>query len=268
MIRDIQDEICEAIEELYFEASQVDYIAYILLIGRFEIQPGLKVHCGTDCVSNYQMDIYRDETRSQFYLDYLRQNYSKDGFHYQDGNAVNDITKELTIYSHLWDSDYFMKSLYRFAAIISGRGYLWKDVLPTREVHKHFSENVIQPFKQKSLIIGSLLEKVYKSSLRNAFAHSCYSIETDERKLRIWPKSSGYETYTFDEFQQIFLYSVILMNKMENYQELNHNKAAERNNAITEAFDTPDGVKVQVYGRMVERGDIVTPELRMVKVID
>ena len=135
-------------------------------------------------------------------------------------------------------------------------------------MHKHFSENVIQPVKQKSLKIGSLLEKVYKSSLRNAFAHSCYSIETNERKLRIWPKSSGYETYTFDEFQQIFLYSVILMNKMENYQELNHNKAAERNNAITEAFDTPDGVKVQVYGRMVERGDIVTPELRMVKVID
>ena len=98
MIRDIQEEICEAIEELYFEAAQIDYIAFILLIGRFEMQPSLKVHCGTDCVSNYQMDIYHDETRSQFYLDYLRKNYSKEGFCYQDGNAVNDITKELIIY--------------------------------------------------------------------------------------------------------------------------------------------------------------------------
>lgn len=259
MIRDIQEEICEAIEELYFEAAQIDYIAFILLIGRFEMQPGLKVHCGTDCVSNYQMDIYHDETRSQFYLDYLRKNYSKEGFCYQDGNAVNDITKELTIYTHLWDSDYFMKALYRFAAIISGKGYLWKDVLPKKEVHKLFSQNVIKPLKDKGLKVGSILESVYKSSLRNAFAHSCYSIDTESRKLNIWPKSSGYETYSFEEFQHIFLYAVILMNKMENYQEQNHNKAAEKNTAITESFKTPDGVMVQVYGRMIQRGDILSP---------
>ena len=266
-IRKIQDEICDAIKELYFEAARIDYIAFILLIGRFEIQPGLKVYCGTDCVSNYSLDIFHDETRSEFYLNYLRKNYSKDGFCYQDGNAVNDITQELTIFTHLWDSDYYMKSLYRFAAIIAGKGYLWKDVLPTREVHRHFSENVIKPLKDKGLKVGLILERVYKSSLRNAFAHSCYSIDTESRKINIWP-NSGYETYTFEDFQQIFLYSVILMNKMENYQEMNHNMAAEKNTAITEAFMTPDGVKVQIYGQMIQRGDLLLPELRIVKVID
>ena len=243
MIREIQDEICEAIEELYFAAAKADYIAYILLIARAEIQPGLKKLCGTDCVTNYQMDIYLDETRTKFYLDYLKKNYSREGYSYQSEDTVNDITAEMTIYSHIWDSDYFMKSLYRFAAILSGNGYLWEDVLPTQRIHEHFTQNVIDVFRQKGLKIGDILEKSYKSSIRNAFAHSRYNIDVETRQVHIRPRC-GYETFTFEEFQKVFLYAAILMNKMENYQEMNHNRAAEKVTAITEAFLTPDGVNV------------------------
>lgn len=62
-------------------------------------------------------------------------------------------------------------------------------------------------------------------------------------RAEIQPKS-GYERFTFEDFQEKFLYSVILMNKMENYQELNHNLAAEKDTALTEPFLTPDGVRV------------------------
>lgn len=160
-----------------------------------------------------------------------------------------------------------MKSLYRFAAILSGNGYLWEDVLPTQRTHEHFTQNVIDVFKQKGLKIGDILENSYKSSIRNAFAHSRYNIDVESRKIYIRPRS-GYETISFDEFQKVFLYAAILMNKMENYQEMSHNRAAEKGTAITEAFLTPDGVKVQVYGRMVQRGDMVNPELHIVKVIE
>lgn len=267
MILEIQNEICEAIEELYLAAAKTNYIAYILLIARAEIQPGLKKICGTDCVTNYQMDIYLDETRTKYYLDYLKKNYSLEGYSYQSEDAVNDITAEMTIYSHIWDSDYFMKSLYRFAAIISGKGYLWKNVLPTQRIHEHFAQNVIDVFKKKGLKIGAILEKSYKSSIRNAFAHSHYNIDVENRQVHIRPRS-GYESFSFDDFQKVFLYATILMNKMENYQEINHNRAAEKNTAITEVFLTPDNVNVQVYGRMVSRGDIMIHELHIVKVIE
>ena len=55
---------------------------------------------------------------------------------------------------------------------------------------------------------------------------------------------------------------------MENYQESNHNLAAEKNTALTEPFITPDGVKVQVFGKMVTRGDELRPEFRIAKIID
>lgn len=73
------------------------------------------------------------------------------------------------------------------------------------------------------------------------------------------------KTITFDKFQSLFLYSVILMNKLENAIAFNHDEAAKLNTAITEVFTTPDGVRVQVLGKLVQRGKEIYPELRMVK---
>ena len=212
LVSKVQAEVCEAIEEAFDAISRADYIAFILFIGRAEIQRGLKAIVGTDCVMEYMLDIYYDETRSDYYLDYLRRNYSRDGFSYDGSNGVNDLTAELTIYSHLWESSYFMKSLYRISAIIQGKGYLWENVLPTQDVHKHFHENVVEPLREKGLKLGTIIEKGYKSSIRNAFAHSLYTIDAKSRELYIRPRS-GYEKFTFEEFQERFLYSVVLMNK-------------------------------------------------------
>lgn len=45
MVREIQNEVCAAIEEIYDVACKTDYNAYILLIGRAEILQGLKANC-------------------------------------------------------------------------------------------------------------------------------------------------------------------------------------------------------------------------------
>ena len=164
-IKEIQEEICLAIEQVYETISKMDYNAFILLIGRSEIQQGLKAIVGTDCVIEYMMDVYFDETRSQHYLNYLNKNYSKDGYDYPYEYAVEDITTELTIYSQMWDSEYFMKSLFRIGAIITGKGYLWDKVLPTKNVHINFRDNVITPLKDHGMKLGDILEKAYHSSI-------------------------------------------------------------------------------------------------------
>ena len=267
MIKELQEEICLAIEQTYDTISKMDYNAFILLIGRAEIQQGFKAIVGTDCVMEYMMDVYFDETRSLYYLNYLNKNYSKEGYDYPKENAVNDITTELTIYSHMWDSEYFMKSLFRIGAIIAGKGYLWENVLPTHNIHTEFKERVIMPLKNHGLKLGEILETAYHSNIRNAFAHSRYFIDSYARRIDIRP-NSGYKSFSFEEFQQIFLNSAIMMNKMENYQETNHNNAAKKNTALTKPFHTPDGVLVQVYGTMVKRGDELHPEFRLVKIKD
>lgn len=48
---------------------------------------------------------------------YLNRNYSRNGFSYEGNEGIDDMHIELMIYSHLWDSSYFIKSLMRMASI-------------------------------------------------------------------------------------------------------------------------------------------------------
>ena len=60
--------------------------------------------------------------------------------------------------------------------------------------------------------------------------------------------------------------SALLMNHLGNAIQHQHNEAAMHETAITKAFLTPEGVKVQVYGEMVKRGNEYYPEFRIYKI--
>jgi len=265
MIKELRDEIVNAIEDAFSKMAKQDYLSYILFIGRADLIPGLKAHVGTDCVIDYQLDRYYDETRESFYLHYLRRNYSREGFHYEGVQGIDDLSIEMMIYCHLWDSAYFLKSLSRLAAIIEGKGYIWSLDIEENGKYKFIKDNIVEPLQSKGIALGDIVSKAYDSNIRNAFAHSLYNVDVEGRKIYTRTRQ-GNRTYTFDEFQLLFLRSVILMNKLQNALELNHDEAGRMNTAITEAFMTPDGVKVQVYGQMIDRAGMLYPELRLVKI--
>ena len=145
MIKEIYDEVINVIEESFETIAKKDYVSYILYIGRADMIPGLRTHVGTDCVVDYQLDRYYDETREAFYLHYLRRNYSREGFHYEGESGIDDLSVEMMIYCHLWDSSYFLKSLYRLAAILDGNGYQWSPDVPENGKYSFIKDNIISP---------------------------------------------------------------------------------------------------------------------------
>ena len=265
MIKEIYAEVIDVIEESFETIAKEDYISFILYIGRADVIPGLKTQVGTDCVVDYQLDRYYDETREAFYLHYLRRNYTREGFRYEGESGIDDLSIEMMIYCHLWDSSCFLKSLYRLAAILDGKGYQWSPDVPENGKYNFIKDNIISPLQAKDINLGNLVAKAFDSNIRNAFAHSLYNVNVEAREIYTRTKQ-GYRTYTFDEFQNIFLYSVILMNKLQNYLEINHDAAGKKNNALTKAFFTPDGLQVQVYGQMVNHAGNFYPEFRLVKI--
>lgn len=267
MIKEIYNEVIESVVDSFDIIAREDYVSFILFIGRADVIPGLKRMVGTDCVIDYQLDRYYDETRESFYLHYLNRNYTKEGFHYEGESGIDNLSIEMMIYCHLWDSNYFLKSLYRLASILDGKGYQWNTDIPENGKYNFIKENIISPLRRRGVSLGNLVAKAYDSNIRNAFAHSLYNVDVAAREIYTRTKQ-GNKTYTFEEFQKIFLYSVILMNKLQNYLEENHNLASEKNTALTNAFITPDGVKVQVYGQMTNRGENLCPEFRFVKIKD
>lgn len=265
MIKEIIEEILQAIEDSFVTIAKDDYISYILYIGRADVIPELKAHFGTSCVIDYQLDRYYDETRELFYLHYLNRNYSKEGFKYDGEAGIDDLSIEMMIYCHLWDSSYFLKSLYRLSCILCNEGYQWNPNIPENGKYMFVKNKIITPLQKKNFSLGDVVAKSFDSNIRNAFAHSLYNVDIKSRKIYTRTKQ-GNKTYTFDEFQCLFLYSVILMNKLQIYLEKNHIEAAKMNTAITESFFTPDRVKVQVYANMVDRAGQTYPEFRLVKI--
>jgi len=266
MLSEIHNRIIYAIDDVYQKMAEADYISYILLLGRADTIKGLSQHVGTDCVIDYQLDKYYDETREGFYLRYLNRNYCSEGFHYQGVSGMDDLSIEMMIYCHLWDSRYFLKSLARITNIIAGKGYLWNVKKTDRGKWDFIHNDIVKPLKEKGLELGEIIEKAYSSNIRNAFAHSLYNVNPDNRTITLRPKS-GFQNLTFDEFQEKFLYSVILMNKLQNKQEAEHDRAGRMNVVITMPFMSPDGVKLQVKGEMIKRGEQYYPEMRLVKIL-
>lgn len=267
MIKEIIDEVELAIDDAFLKMAKEDYLPYVLLIGRADVMSMLKSRFPTECVIDYQLDRYYDETREGFYLRYLNRNYHKEGFHYDGDEGIDDLSIEMMIYDHLWDSSYFLKSLVRIAAILTGKGYIWKPEIKDGGKWEFIHEEIIEPLKVKGIALGEIVEKGYSTDIRNAFAHSLYNINKESKTITIRPKR-GARTITFEEFQKKFLYSVILMNRMQNALELNHEKACQLNGCLTEPFLTPDGVKVQVLAEIVKRGDIMHPEFKMVRIVE
>ncbi len=265
MLKEIFNEVEEVIDSSFSAIAKEDYLSYVLFIGRADFIPGLKTHVGTDCVIDYQLDRYFDQTREAFYIHYLRRNYSKEDFRYIGESGIDDLSIEMMIYCHLWDSRYFLKSIYRLAAILDGKGYQWSPNIPENGKYSFINDNIISPLQEKNINLGSLVSKAFNSNIRNAFAHSSYNVSVEAREIYTRTRL-GYHTYSFEEFQRTFLYSVILMYMLHNYLETNHNAAAEKNNALTDAFYTPDGLKVQVYGQMITRSGKLQPELSLVRI--
>lgn len=265
MVKEIINQVSSSIDEVFEQMAKEDFTSFILLVGRADIVPGLSSYAKTDCVIDYQLDRYYDETREGFYLRYLNRNYSKEGFKYDGESGVDDLSIELMIYMHLWDSMYFLKSLARIAAIVDCKGYLWKPNIPENGKYNFVQNNIVKPLKDNNLAIGGFIEQAYSSDIRNAFAHSLYTIDKDSKKIYFRPKTRQI-IFSFDEFQDKFLKSVVLMNILHNALELNHNKFASQNTVLTPPFFTPDNVKVQIKGVMQKRGDTDYPEFRLVRV--
>ena len=268
MLNEVLDEVLEAIDEAICAMAEKDYNAFILFIGRADIDPLVKKVACTECVIDYQLDRYYDETREAFYLRYLNRNYRKDGFNYSGDSGIDDLSIEMMIYTHLWDSSYFLKSIYRIAYALSGKGYAWNPKIPENGKYKFITNEVIAPLVEKGYLLGEVLSKGYKSGIRNAFAHSLYTVDVDKREIYLRPNSSPHFTLTFEEFQKCFLYSTLLMNRMQNSLESNHIDAAKKNSALTQAITTPDGVKVQIFAETQKIKNKEYPRFRIVRVPD
>ena len=172
LLQDIEYEVSSAIEEALVTLSKISQPNFCLLIARAGVDPMLESIGKSRYVMDNAKDVYHDETRQQFYLNYLNTNYRKGVLNYTEKDGLDKLYIEMMIYSHLWDSQRFLKDIYRIATMIVGKPYDWDLDLEDGLSFTRMKEEIIDLLKASGIRLGTIIESAYSSHIRNSFAHS------------------------------------------------------------------------------------------------
>lgn len=262
MIKEMIEEVETSVLELIQKAEDTNFLSCLLLVAKGNMDLS-----GTLYTVDNIWDSLRWKTQEKFYIRYLNKNYGNEGFEYQGEEGIDDLSIEMMIYSHIWASNDFLKTLYRFGEILNGQSYSWDINVDDGKFGKKdwMEQNVIIPFENNSLKIAHILREAFSTPIRNAFAHALYDINAYTRNITIYPQT-GYYTLSFSDFQQKFLYSALLINRLHNSMMVLHDHYGAMNGCLTEPFRLPKGIKCQLYAKPTKRGNEWYPEFRLIPV--
>ncbi|WP_339880563.1 hypothetical protein [uncultured Algoriphagus sp.] len=163
---------------------------------------------------DYRLDGYKDESRLKFFIQFINSFYS-----FSSGvTSVNDdeyrITLELMVYSHVWESKNLLKQLFRLSELVQDRPYPWAVFVPEMSKHEFIRFKIRDGFKTKKLLVSEVITKGFHTSLRNAFAHSEYSLNNDANKiiLHTYKGNDKWDipSVSYDGWSEKFVYSALL----------------------------------------------------------
>lgn len=155
--------------------------------------------------------LYADTTRLIFLQQFLKIFYS---FKDNTREVIDDsfrINLEFMIYSHIWESWDFLKKMYRLAHLSNGEEYAWKVRVPGWGKQKFIRMEIKECFIKSKLDFGKIIPKVFHSQLRNAFAHSQYSIDIKDKQIFLANyKGKNWQLYkiSLNEWSERFAYSI------------------------------------------------------------
>lgn len=258
-----EEALGDAMRKLW--AERPDY--FLLYLARGEYNALMEGITGVPpYMTDYAMDLHNIHYQQRYIIRYLDRNYKRDGFDYQTEEDVDDLITEMLIYSHIWEDVGFLKLLMRLAELLDGKDYDWStDIEYHSELYETIHKRVIEPLKNQKLGLGELIEAAYSSHIRNAFAHSMYSIYYESRTIEIWggrsKDKSWRERISFEDFQVKFLKTIRIWNQLYHWHD-ECRKAAAEGTMITNWIPLPDGKCLRLKAEMLQRGDTSEPSFR------
>ncbi len=208
---------------------------YIIFIADGEYKPEYEdsTTISNPYVIDNRIDFYKDLTRFEFLVNFLKNYYSFPPDITETDDNTYRISIELMIYTHVWESKSFLKKLYRLSHISNGEEYNWDVNVPDMSKHDFIRNDIRATFEKKNNCLAEIIKKGFHTSLRNAFAHSEYSIDTFNGNKRIWldtytGKPWDIQEISFDDWSRRFVYTALLSYHLLNITHIN------RTNLITD----------------------------------
>lgn len=221
MIREIINEVREAIQEAFTCALHTNSGSFVLFLARGDYDyrlldqrwPESETKPSPYCLG-FMPDTYRDETRNKFYVRYLNRRYRTEGFNYEGEDGIDDLCIEMMIYSHVWEAEVFLKDLYRLSNIVSGKEFYDWDVSGIELHGYNLINETKERFKNPCPKLYNIIDASNTGYLRDSFAHMLFNVDEESRIIELYSKRVKDDLersrLSFDDFQKKFLYSVEL----------------------------------------------------------
>lgn len=188
---------------------------YIMLLADCEYEKRYENQSFSPYTLDNANDRFKDESRISFLVNFLKTHYSFTSGQTEVTDENFRIQTEMMVYTHIWEAKAHLRMLYRMAHLLNGERYEWTVTVPDMSKRKFIRTNIRDVFNKCFPSMEDIIKKGFHSSLRNAFAHSEYSLDTMNKHNRINLynyKGATWElqTITFDEWSERFVYSALL----------------------------------------------------------
>ena len=178
----VKNSVKEAFEFAKINSLEHDYVLFLANGEYHKEYDGAKRLVNPFTIDN-RLDNYKDETRNHFFIEFMKSYYSFfDGALQTDDNEFR-ISIELMVYSHVWESKPFLKQLYKLAKLCAKNSYPWDVSIPDMSKHEFIRTKIRDSFSKSGLDISNVISSGFHTSLRNAFAHSEYTIDLKNKRI-------------------------------------------------------------------------------------
>lgn len=211
----ICNETKECVENILEGIKSKSESNYILLLangeyneiisGRSDLNPNL---------IESTFDNLLDYDRLEFMTDFLQTFYSFDGYDKVEDNSQR-LHIKLMVYTHIWESQPFLKKMYRIAHSLKGDRYAWSVSVPRQSRQEFIRKEITLVLRREESCLSEIIKKGFHSSLRNAFAHSQYyfSLDSDVKSIHLanfGGRSWELRDIGLDDWSVRFVYSALL----------------------------------------------------------
>lgn len=210
--KSLKTEVIEAVNELFEVIKGYgNQENFILFLSRSKYEKSKDTDDRGIFICDFAGDEMKDQSRNQFLLDYLNQAYSFRGS-VNSSDSGFSISLELMMYSHIWESHRNLTTYKHVADLASAQPFDWNLQIPDDSKFKFIKNKVREPLKTKCPKVYTLLNEVYKSQYRNAFAHSQYHFYFNDEAITLENydgDDNPVRTLSFDDWTPIFLKSAL-----------------------------------------------------------
>ncbi len=138
---------------------------------------------------------------------------------------------EMLAYLKIWEAEFFIRQLYQLAQLAQGKEYAWDFEVPTHNRDGSKQEIIRKDIRDALKVLcpkfAQLITKCYRTQIRNAIAHSQFSISGEVigfSKYKQGSRDNPLSSLTFDAWGEYIHLTLLLQNECTRCLQIENEK--------------------------------------------